>query len=99
MRKPRSVVDSNMSSKTQKALRNLKMGIYTPILFGLLFILSNPVLNFVDQSGDLAVRYDEFFSIGSTSRVVGGMLLFWGLNTLVYFSKYTKSLRIEAVEQ
>ncbi len=85
-----------MSDKTQKALRNLKVGgIYTPIIFGIMFICMMPLNNFVDPSGELGKKCNSFFSNYNTSIAIGGMLIFWGINSLLYYRKYIKALEFD----
>jgi hypothetical protein len=80
-------------SETSKALRNLKVGgIYTPLAFGIMFILMIPVSNFVDPSGALSEKLNSMPFWTSPSGAIGGALIFWGINTYIYFNRYTKTL-------
>jgi ABC-type glucose/galactose transport system permease subunit len=82
-----------MSDKTKKALRNLKVGgIYTPIVFGFIFICMTPYFNFIDPSGEIIKKQKEFDSLVPYSTAIGGMLIFFGINSLLYFWKYVKAL-------
>jgi hypothetical protein len=81
-----------MNSKEEKALRKLRAGgIYTPIFFGLLFIGLAPLMNVIDPSGGLAQKLNSLPFYSPPTTAIGGMLLFWGVNTLIYFKKYLKA--------
>lgn len=85
-----------MSDKVQKALRNLKVGgIYTTIIFGIMFICMEPYNNFVDPSGELNKKCNRLFSNYNTSTAIGGMLIFLGINSLLYYRKYIKALELD----
>jgi hypothetical protein len=84
-----------MSDKVQKALRNLKVGgIYTPIIFGIIFICMEPWYNFLDPSGELSKKSNFFFS-NHPSSVTGWMLVFWGINSLLYYRRYINALELD----
>jgi hypothetical protein len=88
-----------MNDKTEKALRNLKVGgIYTPIIFGIIFISMNFMLNSFDPSGDLAQKFSNLPFYHPPSTAIGGMLIFWGINTLIYFNQYVKEVKKNEVD-
>ena len=80
-----------MKNETDVALRNLRVGgIYTPIVFGILFLGISPFFNMLDASGELNSKYNDSFG---TTQTTGGVLLFLGVNTYIYFKRYTKALK------
>lgn len=82
-----------MNKNTEKALRNLKMGgIYTPIIFGIIFISLVPICNLVDTSGGLVRRLNSLPFYNPPTFAIGGILIFLGINSLIYFGKYVKAL-------
>jgi len=82
-----------MNKKSKKALRNLKVGgIYTPIVFGIIFLMMNPWLNFIDPSGDLSAKLNGLPFYSPPTMAIGGALLFWGINSYIYFMRYMASL-------
>ena len=83
-----------MKQESQKALKNLKIGgIYTPIIFGILFLLSQPLFLSLDPNGGLVNKFNDWGI--NTTEAVGAALLFWGINSYVYFNKYVKTLKRE----
>lgn len=82
-----------MNGETNKALRNLRVGgVYTPIVFGIIFLVIPLLLSKLDPSGELSGKYHYFFG---SIKTAGGMLLFFGINTYIYFQRYLKSLKKE----
>ena len=75
--------------KTEKALRNLRLTIVTPIYLGILFL----GLDFLGQNSDTLPDFNRLFSIMTPMQTVGGLLLVMGINTYAYFAAYRKSLR------
>ncbi|CAA6696593.1 Unannotated [Lentimonas sp. CC19] len=89
-----SLHDIQKMNETSKALRNLKTGgIYSPIAFGITFILMIPISDFVDPSGALSEKLNGMPFWDSPSTAIGGALVFWGINTYIYFNRYTKTLK------
>ena len=74
--------------KTEKALRNLRLTIVTPIYLGILLL----VLDFFGQYSDTLPDFNRLFSIMTPLQTAGGLLLFVGINTYAYFAAYRKSL-------
>ena len=74
--------------KTDKALRNLRLAIYTPMIFGVLLL----GLDFLSRTSDSLPDFNRLFSIMTPAQTVGGFLLFLGINTYAYFVAYQKSL-------
>ena len=85
-----------MSDKAKRALRNLKIGgIYTPILFGVLFVSMTALLRFVDPSGQLSQKFNNLPFYNPPCFAIGGFLIFFGLNTLIYFQRFLKIINSE----
>ena len=74
--------------KTEKALRNLRLTIVTPIYLGVLFL----GLDFLSQNSDTLPDFNRLFSIMSPMQTAGGLLLVVGINTYAYFAAYRRSL-------
>ena len=74
--------------KTEKALRNLRLAIYTPMVLGILFL----GLDFLGQNSDTLPDFNRLFSIMTPMQTAGGLLLVMGINTYAYFAAYRKSL-------
>lgn len=73
---------------TEKALRNLHLAIYTPIVFGVLFL----GLDILCRNSDTLPDFNRLFSIMTPMQTAGSLLLIWGINTHAYFVAYKKSL-------
>lgn len=73
---------------TEKALRNLRLAIYTPMIFGVVLL----GLDFLSRTSDTLPDFNRLFSIMTPTQTVGGFLLFLGINTHAYFLAYQKSL-------
>jgi hypothetical protein len=88
-----------MIDKKSKALRNLKVGgIYTPIIFGVIFVSMNSMLKSFDPSGDLAQKFSNLPFYSPPSTAIGGMLIFFGVNTLIYFYQYLREIEKSEIE-
>ena len=74
--------------KTEKALRNLRLTIVTPIYLGVLFL----GLDFLSQNSDTLPDFNRLFSIMSPLLTAGGLLLVVGIITYAYFAAYRRSL-------
>ena len=74
--------------KTEKALRNLRLAIYTPIIFGIMLL----GLDLLSRTSDYPIRLNWLFSRMTPIQVTGSFLLFMGINTYAYFVAYRKSL-------
>lgn len=74
--------------ETDKALRNLRLAIYTPMIFGVVLL----GLDFLGMTSDSLPDFNRIFSIMTPMQTVGGFLLFLGINTYAYFVAYRKSL-------
>ena len=74
--------------KTEKALRNLRLAIYAPIVIGLLLF----ALDFMGQTSGLLPDFNRLFSMLTPMQTVGGLLLVFGLEIRTFFVAYKKSL-------
>ncbi len=74
--------------KTDKALRNLRLAIYTPIVLGVLFL----GLDFLGMTSDTLPDFNRLFTIMTPMQTAGGLLLVVGINTCACFAAYRKSL-------
>lgn len=74
---------------SEKAFRNLRLAIYTPIVIGVFFL----GLDFLAQNSDTLPDFNRLFSIMSPMQTVGGLLLFLGINTYSYFVAYQKTIK------
>ena len=74
--------------KTEKALRNLCLAIYTPMVLGILFL----GLDFLSKNSETLPDFNRLFSIMTPMQTAGGLLLFVGINTYAYYVAYRKSL-------
>lgn len=74
--------------KTEKALRNLRLTIVTPIYLGVLFL----GLDFLAHNSDTLPDFNRLFSVMTPMGTAGGLLLVVGINTYAYFAAYRRSL-------
>ena len=74
--------------KTDKALRNLRLAIYTPMVLGILFL----GLGFLAQNSDTLPDFNRLFSIMTPMGTAGGLLLIVGIEIYAYFIAYQNSL-------
>ena len=74
--------------KTNNTLRNLRLAIYTPMIFGAVLL----GLDLLGRISDYPISLNWLFSRMSPMQVTGGSLLFLGINTYAYFVAYKKSL-------
>lgn len=74
--------------KTEKALRNLRLAIYTPIIFGVVLL----GLDFLGMTSDSLPDFNRLFSIMTPMQTIGGLLLVFGIEILTFFIAYRKSL-------
>lgn len=74
----------NMNDELSKKLYHLKLTIKTGILFGFMGVFILPLIvmtsSSIDHKSPVIVWFTSF----------GGALLFWGLNTWIYFKKFEK---------
>jgi hypothetical protein len=83
-----------MNTDTKKALRNLKVGgIYTPICFGILLLGIDQALKLIDSSGSLANEFNSLSFYNPPTVAIGGVLLFFSINTYIYFQRYLNELK------
>jgi hypothetical protein len=83
-----------MNTETKKALRDLRVGgIYTPICFGISFFGMDQALKSIDSSGDLANKFNSLSFYNPPTVAIGSVLLFFGINTYIYFQRYLKELK------
>ncbi|HMO51603.1 MAG TPA: hypothetical protein PKE26_13365 [Kiritimatiellia bacterium] len=74
--------------KTDKALRNLRLAIVTPMILGVLFF----GLDFIGQTSGALPDFNRLFSIMTPMQTAGGLLLVVGTETYACFVAYRKAL-------